>query len=250
MEEQRKDAEWFQPDRVMSKEEEKAAYEGQIQYPQVVKKRVDPPIDGQIYCCLSFITLPEPVKGVHAFVKCRGAWPSKEVARDHGKKIVRDVDSKFQIKIPRVGTWVPVTNSEKYDEEDIIIREDISTGKLQDDPIKAAEEKHDKIIKELREKEKKLRDKNAADDPYSDKTGIEYYTMRTVTILNIQKYIKEGEEKVKELKSKEKEMQDEIEYLNKKFPSHKKEWLETYNARRKDVGMNPYDPKNGHNFAC
>lgn len=250
MEEKRKDAEWFQPDRELTEDEKEAAYKGQIQYPQIVKKRIDPQIDGQIYCCLSFIPLPEPVKGINAFVKCRGTWPSKEVAKDYAKEIIRDVDSRFHIKILRTGSWVPVTNSEEYDEEDVIIREDITTGKLQDDPIKAAEDKHNKIIKDLKEREAKLKDKNASDDPHSDKNGIEYYTMRKVTILNIQRYIKEGEEKLKELRNSEKEMQEEVEYLDKKFPKHKEDWVGIYNARRKDVGIPPYDSKRGHNFAC
>jgi len=249
----RKDASWFQPDTELTNEELEAAYKAQIKYPQIVKKRVDPPIEGQEWACLSFMVLDKPHKGIYAFVKCRGCWPDDpqkgpKIANREAKRIVKEVDSKFSVKIAKTGAWVPVTNDEIYDKEDHLIREDIETGKVQDDPIRKAEERQQKRMTELQKKYEALKDKSCKDDPEYDKESIAYFSMKKVTLMSLKKYIEDGEKKLAELRRKEAQVVFEIEELQEKYPNYEAEWVDIYNAKRKDAGLEPYDPKRGHKF--
>jgi hypothetical protein len=249
MEGKRIDAPWFKPGTVMSSEELKAACEGQILYPRVVQKRVDPPVPDQNFCCLSFMHLPEPKNGVSAFVKVRGVKVDEKEIKEHAIKLVKEVDSKFPIKIAPVGKWVPVTEGDQYDKDELLIREDLEDGKIQEDPIKLAEEKHKQRIKQLQERKEQLKDQSAKDDPYSDKDGIDYYTMRQVTIMNIKRYISEGEEKLRKLQEDLDKIVVELEDLDVKHPEYQEQWVQLYNEKREKVGMAAYDPATGHDFA-
>jgi len=242
----RKDAEWFQPEAPpLTKDEAAAAYKGQISYPKVVRKRRDPPISGQLYSNISVLPLPEPVNGVSAFVKVRGIWSDKQTANDDAKRIIRDVDSKFKIKITPVGTWVPV--STEYDEENVDVKmdeDDDTEEHLNDEAVKKAEARHDRIRKEIQERTKKMLDPN--DDPYSDMEGLEYYVMKRVTLMSIDKWLKEMEEKKVDLGGKRVAVQNVVDELNEKYPKYSVEWIDKYNEKRKETGLPPW--KEGDEF--
>lgn len=249
----RKPAAWFQPNSTMTPEQVEAACKEQIQFPKVVKKKRDPPIvvkcekckkeTTQTYAGLSFMILDKPIKGISAFVKVRGAWETKEDLVAHAKNIIIDTDSLYATQGVEMGSWVPVTTDSKYVAEEVLVREDLTTGKIEDDPIKKAEDRHKAVIEQLRQREKILRDDSAPDDPTSDKDGIEYYGMRKVTIKSIQEYIAEGEEKLNELKKTRDEMVKEVRDLDEKHPDYKEKWIDVYNQKRKEVGLPPVTKK-------
>lgn len=234
-------AEWYQPDASpLSKKEEEAAYEGQINYPKVIRQRKDPPIVNQTHSLLSFLFLPESHNGVFAFVKCRGVYGDKTSADDAGKKIIRDVDSKFKINIAPVGQWVPITDDSRFCAEDVDVKmneDDPDEIQLNDDAVKETERRHEKIRKDLQDRAKKLLDPN--DDPYADEEGIKYYIMRRVTRACAKQYIEEEEKKKQDLIKKLESIEEIIAGIEEKFPSYKEEWLTVYNKGRKDVGLPP-----------
>lgn len=243
-------AEWFQPDsEKMTDEELESAYKQLVSFPRVVKQKRDPEIiiscpdckhlSTQKIGAISFMKLPEEKDGIQYFFKLRGTWETPDDFEKHAKKIITDVDSVFPIQAVQMGIWAPVTMETKSTDNEIIIREDVESGKVEDDPIKKAEDKHNSIIKQLREREKILKDPKAADDPTSDPASIEYYTMKKVTIKSIEKYLSEGENKLKELRGKMDEAVKELENLDEKHSDYASTWIDTYNKKRKEVGMTP-----------
>jgi hypothetical protein len=108
---------WFHPDYPTLKSSDdvgKASVEGQIvEYPQVVRNMVDPSISGQNFGNLSFMLFSEPRmfrgKPIYGYVKIRGNHQDEKSARFDAFRIVREVDSKFQIRIAKVGTWFHIT---------------------------------------------------------------------------------------------------------------------------------------------
>ncbi len=107
---------WFVPDYPPLGDDDvgRAAVEGQIvSYPAVVRSSVDPVSPGAASCAISYMLLDTPrvYKGfpIYGYVKVRGVAESKETMKVRAKKIVKEVDSKFLIRIGDTGTWLPIT---------------------------------------------------------------------------------------------------------------------------------------------
>ncbi len=235
----RKKAEWFQPNAPpLTKEEEEAAYQGQIYYPRIVRKRIDPPISGQEYCNLSFVFLPEPKDGVWGFVKVRGVWPTKDVASDKAEDIIREVDSKFRIGIAKVGGWIPISDRDDYFEEQLDARCEEKEKLLNDKAVKEAEARHNKIRLEIKERQEQLLDPKQ--DPYADLNGLDYYTMTTVTKLHLEKYVREQKQKVKDFEAKLAGVVEKLDNLDEKHPKYVDQWVERYNEKRRESGLKDF----------
>jgi len=144
----------------------KAAIEEQVySYPKVVRQQTDPPIVGQHYGNVSFMLFDAPRmcdgKPVYGFVKIRGNHESQEVAYKDACRIVREVDSKYQVRIAPVGSWVPITENDRAVKEVFDVRESDKEIHLRDEAVKEKEKQHAKIAQELKDAEEKL--KNGGD---------------------------------------------------------------------------------------
>lgn len=234
-------AEWFQPTaQPLTKEQEVEAYKSQVVFPKIVRKKEDPPIPKQNSVLVSFLELPQPINGVHAFVKVRGCYKNDKAAEDAAQKLVREVDSKYQINIAPVGTWFPIKLG-KYEADIVDVRideEDENEKHLNDQSFKDAEKKGEKIKKEIRERTKKLLDKD--EDPYSNLEGIDYFVQRKVSGMAMDNMIEEMYSKLEDLKQKRDENNKTIDILSKKNPDYPNKWVDVYNKARKDVGLPPF----------
>ncbi len=234
-----KKAEWFQPSaKPLTSSEEDVAFQNQTYYPKIVRKRIDDPITNQEWCNLSFLFLPEPKNGVFGFVKVRGCWPNQQIASDEAQKIIREVDSKFRIGIAKVGTWIPISDDDKYFNELMDARCDKDEALLNDEAVKEAEQRHKKIQREIKERQEQLLDPDQ--DPYSDLEGLDYYTMTTITKLHLEKYIREQEQKLSDFKMKLESTKGKLENLEKIHPEYADDWVERYNEKRRESGLKDY----------
>jgi hypothetical protein len=229
---------WFNPDYPPLKSNDdvgEVAIEGQVfQYPQVVRKMIDPPIRGQSFGNISFMLFdtPRDFKGkpIYGYVKLRGNYESDSTARFESYKIVREVDSKFQIRIAPVGSWVPITESNAVVKELYDVRESDKEIHLRDEAVKQKEQEARRIANEIREAEDNL--KNGS-DIYDNPDSLEFYSMKRVTEMRITEAYQYQLRKIKELEKKLGEQRIILKRLEKDHSNYSSEWVDIYNIERK-----------------
>jgi len=208
-----------------------AAVNGQsVQYPQVVRKNNDPPIIHQSYGNLSFMLFDTPRsfrgKPIYGFVKLRGNHPDKDSAVYDSYRIVREVDSKFQVRIAPVGTWVPITENTSVIDEMIDVREKDDEHHLRDEAVRQREKEVRKIANELKEGEERLK---SEEDVYSNTESLDFYTTKRVTETKLFEAVEIQKRKLKELEDKLIETYILCKKLEVKNSDFKDRWVNRYN---------------------
>lgn len=240
----------YQPNaKPLTKDEEIQAFKGQILYPQIIRQTRDPVILDQKFALVSFLELPEKVNGVTHFVKIRGVYEDEKRSEEAAKEIIKNVDSKYKINISRVGVWTPVSEDSRYDRDtlDVGDDEDYDTNnniQLNDEAVKQAEKRHNKIKQDLMERAKKLLDPE--EDLQSDEDSLKYFTMKIVGRENNKKYVKEQEKKLETCKKTLETFKNNVEKtdstikkLLEKHPEYETQWIELYNKERSERGFPP-----------
>lgn len=222
----------------------KAACEGQVvEYPQVVRQDIDTPIIGQKYGNISFNFFEKPLmfqgKPIYGFFKLRGNHESAEVSRTDSYRIVRDLDSKFQVRIAPVGCWVPLTESDAVVKELYDVRESDKEIHLRDEATKKKEADSRRIQKEITEAQEQL---EKGGDIYDDEENIRFYTMKRVTEMRLDESYQIQLIKLEELKKKRDEQRIIVKKLEKMYPSYSDEWLNVYNDERKKTSLPKFIP--------
>jgi len=246
-EQSRAESSWFIPNYPQlsnSDDVGKAAMNGQVYtYPKVVRKMIDTPITSQRYGNISFMLFEKPQmannKPVYGFVKIRGNHESERVAREDAYRIVRDIDSKFQVRIAEVGCWVPITESDVVVKELYDVRESDQEIHLRDQAIKTKEQEAAKIARELKEGEKKLQDEG---DIYDNPDSLRFYAMKRVTEMTLMETFKAQKAKMELMDKKIAEQRIILKRLEKLHPEYKTEWFEEYDQERKKAGITPFIP--------
>jgi len=246
--EQQNSPTWFLPDYppLNSKDDvAQAAVNGQVvQYPMIARRHVDPPITGQRYGNLSYMLFNTPKllrdgKHLYGFVKQRGNHESEHVARTDAHRIVRNVDSKFQVRIAEVGVWVPITESDLAVKDLYDVRESDQEIHLRDEAIKEKEREHARKIKELQEAEKELKE---GGDRYDNQESIEFYTMKRVVEITLTETYKASLLKLKEYEKKLAEQRIILKTLESNHKTYKDDWISTYNEGRAKSGLSKFIP--------
>lgn len=223
----------------------RAAVEGQIfTYPKVVRKDFDPPITAQSYGNVSLMLFKEPKKTksghpIFGFMKLRGNHETEMVSYEGAKKIVREVDSKFQIRLAPVGHWVPITEDDKAVKEIYDVRSSDQEIHLRDEAVKEKESYARKIANELRENEKKLKD---GADIYDNPESIDFYTMKRITDMRLTEAYQAAFRKIDEMQKKIGEQRIILKTLEKNHPEYTDQWVDVYNEQRKKSGLNYFIP--------
>lgn len=233
---------WFNPKYPKLSEDDdigKAALEGQvITYPQVVRQAEDPIISGQEYTSLSFNLLETPVtfrdKKIHGFVKLRGNSSNEETAVKNANKLVLETDSKFQIRICRTGTWVPITESDSVVKELYDVRENEKETHLRDQAVKEKEAEARRLARQIREAETKLKE---GGDIYDDPEAIDFYVMKRVTEMKLYDTLDSHMLKIDELRKKLGEQRIILKRLEINHPDYKEKWLDVYNKERLKISL-------------
>lgn len=222
-----------------------AAVEGQIyEYPQVVRANSDPPIPGQLYQNLSFMLFKEPKtteagKKVFGFLKVRGAFPDKTAAEFAAGKIIREIDSKFEIKIAPCGTWVPITDSDERTREKIDVKTTDDEVCLRDQAAKEKEADSRRLQREIREREEECKNDG---DIYDDQESLRYYSMRRVTFEKLYEEVALQENRIQTIRDALTKVTRELHNLDVGHTDYRAVWTDPYNAERAKGGLPPYIP--------
>ena len=238
---------WYIPDYPPLKSSDlvgKAAVEGQIvTYPKIVRTVVDPPINNQSIGNISFMLFSEPKKTkngkpMYGFVKLRGIWNGEQQAKYEASKIIREIDSKYPIKISPVGVWLPITEDEDASKDKIDVKIKDDEVHLRDEVVKEKEAEQRKIQRELDERKRELE----SGDIYDDPTSLKYYTMRMVTLIRLRE---EKDRLIKQLSSIDVNL-DKVNHdlfnLEKSHPNYNDDWIECYNIERRKSGIPDFCP--------
>lgn len=223
----------------------KAAVEGQlITYPQVVRKNSDPPIQNQVFGNVSFMLFDTPRrfrgKPIYGYVKLRGNHADADSARYDAYRIVRQVDSKFQVRTAPVGHWVPITDNDSGVVEELYdVRENDEEHHIRDEAVKEREREARRIAKELKEGEEKLK---SGDDIYDKPESLDFYTMKRVTEMKLSEAISIQKRKLQEVELQLAETHILCRKLEKTNPEYAEQWIENYNKERVKTSLVEFVP--------
>lgn len=248
----KKSPEWLVPNYPPLKCEDnvgQAAIEGQIHfYPKVVRTMTDPPLTGQRFSCLSFMFFKEPRKlsnglPVYGYVKSRGNWADESQARFESAKIIREIDSKYQIRIAQTGVWYPLTDEQAFIQDHVDVRMNKEEVHLRDEAVKEKIAEQNRIKRELREREEELKQEG---DIYDDPTSLTYYSMRRVTEKTLMESMERQIKQLENTKNVILKVQKELKKLEMEHPEYTDEWVERYNMERRKGGVPDYVPSEEH----
>ena len=214
-----------------------------IKYPKVVRQMDDPPIANQMYGNLSFMFFDDPKtlstgKKVYGFCKVRGVWPTETTATDDSKRIIQEVDSRFQIRIAPVGAWVPLTNENAFCKDLLDVGGKDDVNQLRSAAIKQKEGEQRRIMRELKERE----DDVQTEDIYDDKKTLKYYSMKRVTEMRLAEACEINRKKLEKIIHNQLKVRLELKQLEQDNPQYTDEWVECYNQEREKSGIFAYVP--------
>jgi len=215
-----------------------------IKYPKVVRQMDDPPIANQLYGNLSFMFFDDPKtlstgKKVYGFCKVRGVWPTETTATEDSKRIIQEVDSRFQIRIAPVGAWVPLTNENAFCKDLLDVGgKDGDVNQLRSEAIKQKEGEQRRIMRELKERE----DDVQTEDIYDNKKTLKYYSMRRVTEMRLTEACAINRKKLDKIIHNQLKVRLELKRLEQENPQYTGEWVECYNQEREKSGIFAYVP--------
>nr|QBK87073.1 MAG: uncharacterized protein LCMAC103_04170 [Marseillevirus LCMAC103] len=215
-----------------------------IRYPMVTRGLRDPPIPNQAYSNVSFMFLDTPGvlksgKKIYGFYNPRGNWPTDGTATADCERIIREVDSRYPVRIGPVGAWLPITPDDAVVADHLDVRMGKSEHHLRDRAAKDAAAKQRTIQRELRERERELQEEVDIND---DKDDIRYYTMRRYTDMKLHEAIVGARKKIADMRYNLLKCRVELKRLELKHPTHSGEWLDVYNAERAKTGIGAYVP--------
>jgi len=240
--------EWFIPDYPPLKSNDlvgRAAVEGQIvTYPKIVRTMTDTPINNQTIGNVSFMLFSEPKKTknghpIYGFLKLRGNWNSEPQATFEASKIIREVDSKYPVKLAPVGYWVPITEDEESAKTKTDVRMKEEELQLRDEAVKEKEAESRRVQRELHEKSEELKH---GGDIYDDPTSLKYYSMRMVTSLRLKEEYDRLEKQLSGMKVTMNKVHKELSDIESKYNSYKDDWVECYNIERQKSGIPDFCP--------
>ncbi len=213
-----------------------------VHYPQVVRRDVDPPIAGQTYSLVSMQIFSSPQKlsngdMCYGFMKLRGSHPDESSAIDDAHRIIREVDSKFQVKIAPTGRWLPITQKSSFTKETIDVRESTDEVHLQDLAMKERAARNRQMAREIREREEEL--KNGG-DIYDDPQSLTFYAMKRTTERVLRDHIDRQRKAVESSEASHRETVLILRRLERKFPGYKDQWVERYNEERRKAGITDF----------
>ena len=209
-----------------------------LQFPRVVRARVDPPLAQQNYCVFTFVPSKDAKPdndGCFGVLKIRGTFPTPSEAEEFSERVIRTVDSYNENIIGYVGREFPLTLDDKFclSTKEVDIR--TKMDKIAVDNIKSQREMDKKEMEELQEKRKELLS-DTTDKKEVVIDDIEYYTQLRVKRANLRMLQEECEKKIKECGRILKKTTSEINELDDKHPQYKNEYEEKYKRAVDAIG--------------
>jgi len=223
-----------------------AAIDGQIyHYPKVVRSMVDSPINNQSLGLLSFMLFKDGPKRlssgklVHGYVKLRGNYSDITNCEFEASKIIKEIDSKFQIRIAPVGHWVPITDEEAFIKDKLDVKTNEDDATLRDAAMREKEAENRKKMREVNERKEELENDG---DIYDNPESLKFYSMKRVTELRLMETRDAYVKNVDSIKEKLEMTQKELYKLSLANPQYEEAWIDCYNEERKKAGIPNYVP--------
>jgi len=219
-----------------------------VEYPKIVRSNRDDAIVNQQFANISMQLFETPReingKNIYGFMKVRGNWSDLNQAQREASKIIRQQDSKHQIRIVQVGNWFPITELEevgnaKLDKLDVKTEDD-EVVQLRDEVSKEKERENEKKVKELQDRAEKLKSKDDMIE-LEKRDTIEHYTAKRRTEAVLTDEINKLQKKMDEIKEKRRGVWEYILSLDT-HSQFKDEWLDVYNKALTDIGGSKWVP--------
>lgn len=242
-----KGPEWLVPDYPPLKYDMvgKAAVEGQMyEYPKISRGATDPPIQGQSVGNVSFMLFKEPRtlrtgKKVYGFLNLRGNFSDVDACKRQSCKIIREHDSRHQIRIAPVGHWVPITEEEAVCKEMEDVRMSENEVHMRDAAQKEKLAETKRIQREIKERMEELQNDG---DIYDDPESAKYYSMRRVTEMRLTEARTIKQKEMDGIEKNILKVRAELKNLDNKYSDYADRWLDIYNEERAKVSIPPFVP--------
>lgn len=242
-----KQPEWYNPlHSPLVESDVRKAYDAKVSdFPEVIRSNKDIQIANQSYGLVSFMLFSEPKKlksgkNAYGFIKLRGNWADIDQCKTKAASIIREQDSKSNIKIAPVGQWLPIAEDDSLVEENVDVNtEATEKERLKEEAVKEQEREKNRIQRELREREEEVKNsKDYNDDP----DHIDFYTLKRVTWLRLRENIAMMQNQVNTLQTKLDGVRKVLVDLDNKHPTYATEWIDNYNKERRKAGIPDYIP--------
>lgn len=228
-------------------------------FPTIFRQWIDPPIPGQLFTVYCIMPLKEPKilkngKKIYAYVKSRGNYPDEASASAAAKRLLKEVDSRFPIRIGRVGVFHPVSDDPTLALDLTHVNTDGADGggefkdkHLGSEASKDKEAEDRRIMRELRENEDHLR---ADGDVYDDPDHVRFYAMKRNTEQYLTDNIKSLRRQLKKAEDTRTKVWRDLRMIENAHPEHIRieangyaAWLNHLNAeKRAPVGLPDFIP--------
>ena len=201
-----------------------------LEFPRVIRLRVDPDLPQQKYCAFTFTPSRNatPDKdGVYGIIKFRGSFMSEQEAEERCSWIIQNVDSYNENLIGYVGRDFPLSVQSKFvrDTKEIDVR--MKMDSIAKDNIKKQREEEKKEMDEIQQRQKQLlADTTEHKDTSFD--DLDYYTTLRTKRASLRMFQEECEKKLKEAGKSIKQTGEEINKLDESHPEYKKQYEEKY----------------------
>lgn len=198
-----------------------------LKFPKVLKQRVDPPLNGQVYCLHTFVPAegasPDS-DGCFGILKFRGAFPNVNEADEHAERIIRTVDSYNVNFIGFVGKEFPLTLRSDFCEETREVDLKNKLDSVSKSNFKKQKDKEEKDIEDIKEREKKLLEESKEETP----DDAEEYTKYRVKLASARYFIDTLVTKRQQAEKVVAETSKQIQDLDLKNPDCRKQYKAKY----------------------
>ena len=177
-------------------------------------------------------------KSVYGFFKIRGNWADKIQATRHASKIVKEMDSRYRIRLAPVGHWLPITEETAFCQEMLDVRMNKDEVHLRDEAVKEKRSNERQMMREIREREEDMK----SNDVYDDPTSLTYYAMRRVTDMRLTESRDNTRKQLESTETTIEKVRRELKLLEANHPDYCENWLERYNEERHKGGLPDFKP--------
>jgi hypothetical protein len=213
--------------------------------PQVDRKYIDPPIQGQNFCLFSFVpsknARPDSHK-IFGMIKCRGVFDTIENAEDHAENLMRNVDNLHVIHIAKVGSPFPfISDDTNFAEETVKVDLQQRIDKEMRREMKKKKQEELKEKREIMERQQKLlseQKEDAPPDPFDEYTTLQVKRAQLIWTW------KEIEAKREDVEKALLKTRNEIREMDDESKEYSETYMEKYNLAREMAGI-PEDTGEG-----
>ena len=218
-------------------------------YPQTIKSICDKPIDGQQYSLLTLLMSKRPAilngnkdSPIWGFLKIRGGFSTKELAKEEATRIIKKQDSKNIIRIVRTGAWFPITDNQSFVKDKHDVYDEDQVYRLRGSVTKEKEEEAERALIYMKERAKVLTEEQGN---CNNCDTLEFYIKNRNIELKLGERVEVETHKLADLKETITKKHILLRMMEKRNPQYKDEWIPVYNSKLQESGIPLFVPREG-----